>query len=371
MVLVNGADTPQQYNGTTVSDASYTGSGLTPANLKAVCLYRDRLYFVGANFDLWYGGSAAITGALTKVDLSSVFQRSGSLFAIGTWSTDDGGGLDDRLVLMSDQGEAVIYTGSYPGADEWCRMATYILPPPRAKRCFYNYGGELYYIGIGSLVPFSSLLVNATFTNLTAKLGDISTTENSNMIVDRSREFLYLNCGDAYVYVRNLETGAWGCFSPSPIAANDFSLALGDDGEIVLASSYNNFTNYRVSCFGGYSGTDHGTAFLATIYSGVSILGRDYERRKVTLAKTWFRLAGPITLYLDVRPDWRGSGALGHKHLTSANVDAGVIDFCSATFAPSTIGHMFDLYIAVNGAAYSDGNYYLGTMAQHVEAGPL
>src|SRR5690606_36028071 len=44
MILVNGADVAQQYNGTAISDATYTGSGLTATDLIDVITYRSRLY---------------------------------------------------------------------------------------------------------------------------------------------------------------------------------------------------------------------------------------------------------------------------------------------------------------------------------------
>jgi hypothetical protein len=46
LILCNGVDAPQQYNGSTVSTISLTGTGLTTTNLKAVMIHQSRAFYM-------------------------------------------------------------------------------------------------------------------------------------------------------------------------------------------------------------------------------------------------------------------------------------------------------------------------------------
>lgn len=375
MVLVNGNDTPQQYNGTAVSDATYTGSGLTPASLRAVTNYRDRFYFLGANFDLWYGGSAAVTGALTKVDLTSVFQRGSKAYAIATWTGDDGAGLDDRLVIASDQGEVVIYAGSYPGGSDWGRIATYRIPPLASERCLYNVGGDLYALTQRGIIPFSSLVVRGNqpgYVCLTDQLGTLWTNENAHIVVDAEHEFMYVCGGLGSVYVQNLDTGAWSTLS----FGQSVFFALGDSNRIAvhywktLAPA-----SYKVGYFGnagvGAGTSDLGTAFTATAISGFRPLAQMGTRRKVNLLKFWGRGAYQMGLTCAMYPDYdevAGLAAVASSRTIAATVtQVPVIEIFNSQCA----GELFTLYVKFSSiSAVDDASLqkYIGTTVYHEEA---
>ena len=85
LILVNGADTPQAYTGASIGTAGFTGSGLTVTNLVNVALVRNRLWFCEAgSADVWYAGIGAITGAMTKFQLSQI-ASGGTCMAIDSW----------------------------------------------------------------------------------------------------------------------------------------------------------------------------------------------------------------------------------------------------------------------------------------------
>ena len=158
-VVFNGADVPRKYDGSVWSDAVYTGSGLTATTLIQATAYRSRIYIVEKDtMSYWYGATNAITGALTEVDLSTIFQRGGTLMAVATWTRDSGNGPEDFFVAISSTGEYLIYQGADPGSAAWSIVGRFVMGAPLSRRCFANVGPELDVIGQDGLIPLTRVL---------------------------------------------------------------------------------------------------------------------------------------------------------------------------------------------------------------------
>lgn len=150
LILVNGTDQCQQYDGTTLSAAAYTGVA-DDATLITVEVYKSRLYFVEKDTaSIWYGAVDAVTGALTEFDVGSLLRLGGYVMYAGSWSNDSGAGMQDLFVIVSSMGETLIYNGSYPGSDgsvagteAWQLVGRYFLPVPLGRRAFINLAGDL------------------------------------------------------------------------------------------------------------------------------------------------------------------------------------------------------------------------------------
>ena len=150
LIFVNGTDQPQQYDGTNVTAAAYTGIA-DDANLIGVEVYKSRLYFVQKETaSIWYGAVDAITGALTEFDVGSLLKLGGSIMYAGSWTNDSGAGMQDLFVIVSSMGEALIYNGTYPaedgttaGSEAWQIVGRYFLPVPLGRRAFLNLAADL------------------------------------------------------------------------------------------------------------------------------------------------------------------------------------------------------------------------------------
>ncbi|MEO1189912.1 MAG: hypothetical protein AAFW60_12660, partial [Pseudomonadota bacterium] len=154
---VNGADTPRQYDGTTWSNSTMSGTGLTTSNLSHVWSFKERLFFIeSGTMNVWYLPVGSITGALTQFSLGGVFKLGGSLYLGGTWSLDAGDGLDDFLVLVSTLGEVAIYQGTDPSnASTWRISGRYKIPPPIGRNATFDAGGNLLIATTEGIVPIS------------------------------------------------------------------------------------------------------------------------------------------------------------------------------------------------------------------------
>ena len=78
-VMVNGADTPRVYNGSTVSTLSITGTGLTSTNIVGVNEFKERLFFIeNDSLAFWFLPIQQISGTASKFDLASLCGKGGN-----------------------------------------------------------------------------------------------------------------------------------------------------------------------------------------------------------------------------------------------------------------------------------------------------
>jgi len=147
MVLVNGADTPQIYNGTTSIDAVYSGDLNTdgPSNVDAINVHKSRMYVWDSDTgNFYYGATNAIQGAFTKFPLNQVSKTGGNLLIMKSISRDGGSGPDDYACFILDTGEVIVYQGSDPGtAADWALVGRYFIPAPINKRSAIEFAGDI------------------------------------------------------------------------------------------------------------------------------------------------------------------------------------------------------------------------------------
>lgn len=161
LIGVNGTDTPWSYNGSTVSNAGFSGPGLNVSRLVNVRKVRNRLWFCEKNSaDVWYGGLGSITGALTKFQLSQVV-GGGVCIAVGAHSQDAGDGPDDYTCFVMSTGEAVLYSGD--PSTTFAKVGNYFMPPPVGYQCLVNMGGPLAVLTRISLVPLQAAVNGIAF----------------------------------------------------------------------------------------------------------------------------------------------------------------------------------------------------------------
>ena len=231
-VFVNGSDTPQQYNGSTVSAMSWTGTGLTPADLIGVNVFKDRLFFwADASQDFWYASINAISGTLTKFPLSRVAQFGGNLLAMATWTHDGGDGLDDYAVFVMTSGDVIVYQGTDPGdATKWGLIGIYRIGPPTSIRGVMKSGGDLLVMTESDYVSMSQVLKTGQLGTATKISGYASTAARDftgqfgfQAIICRRNNMAIFNvpatAGAYHQHVLNLLTGAWTRFTGIPARA--------------------------------------------------------------------------------------------------------------------------------------------------------
>jgi hypothetical protein len=230
----DGGDFPLRFDGTTwtVLDANQisgpVGSRVEHGrNLTYVWKYRNRLFFIeGASMNAWYLPLNAINGTLAMIPLSGAATKGGRLLFGATWSLDAGDGIDDKIVIGTDLGELLIFTGSNPAdAANWRQEGRYEVAPPLGMNAHHPIGGDLLLATVEGVVPVSAAISkDSTQLELAAITRPIKNTWRAEMLEKRQHPWSmerwdeygglfvtwpYGKPGEQRCGVVNISTGAW------------------------------------------------------------------------------------------------------------------------------------------------------------------
>ena len=159
LMMVNGTDLAQQYNGTAASAVSASvADGSLTSTFTNINEFQQRLYFTKAgSLKFYYFKTAnAISGSIESFDLSGLFDKAGELVAMGTWTRDGGAGMDDLAAFITSQGQVAVYQGTDPAsANTWALVGVYSIPRPLGYRCVEKFGGDLVVLTAQGVLPLS------------------------------------------------------------------------------------------------------------------------------------------------------------------------------------------------------------------------
>lgn len=309
LVLVNGADQPRKYDGTTWTTCSVSASGLTRTNLIGLHNHMNRLWFIEENQNhVWYLATSAIEGTLTKFSLP--FKQGGKLLAMGSWTRDGGSGPDDFAVFLSSEGEAAVYAGTDPSSSNTSALVgVYNIPEPIGRRCLINAGADLGILTSQGLVSLAQTLGTSSGASsrnaFTDKIGGAfkdqyfasGTAFGWQCIEYPRKNLLFVNVpiserSTQYQYVMNINTGAWCRFTG--INSGCWQL-LGDD----LYFGGNDAVIYK---FDAGSDSDNGSRITATMQTAYSMFRTPRTKRIVSARPIFNAPAGynpPVTIQTD------------------------------------------------------------------------
>lgn len=327
LVMVNGVDTPQAFDGTTLAANVFTGIG-TPANLIGISQYRNRIYCVEKDTTkVWWGNVVdAASGVLNSFDVGSLFQQGGYLMACVP-STRDGDalGTSEQMVFISSQGDVLVYSGPNPGDTSWSIVARFQIPAPIGRRCYAYLGSELLILTTQGVIPYSALLSGGAqkYAQLTDKIQpafvkaavDYRTNFGWQILPYQLQNLLIVNIPIASgtqseQAVLNTLTGAWCKFQG------------------VNASSWCTFGG--APYFGAASGriwkfdsgfTDGGISIVYDVKTAFNYFGDRSRIKRFTLARPLITSTQAFTLGFNVDVDF-GNRALSSGALISGGDDS-------------------------------------------------
>lgn len=226
LIICNGSDPVQEFDGTSWSVPTITG--ISSSALINVAPMASRLFFIEENsLHIWYLGIGAIQGAATLFDLGTQFMLGGKLVALATLSQSGGSGPSDNYCFFSDRGEVVIYQGTDPSSiTTWFKVGTYRIPEPIGTRCVVKSGADLGVITQLGVLPLSAVLpisnagqgraavtdkIKGAFQAAHRATGDM---EGWQIIEYPQGALVIVNVPQAdgvtfQQYVMNMQTGAW------------------------------------------------------------------------------------------------------------------------------------------------------------------
>lgn len=257
LTLVNGADVPLQYDGTTWIASLMTGG--TPANYFTVGVYqRRRWYGVKDSLDVYYSAVDTITGANTRLNLGPLFKLGGSLSAIITVS-DNSNTLTDYIGFLSTEGEIVAFAGTDPSsASTWALAAHFRIGRPvnKGNRAWVKWGSDALVLCADGVYPLRAAISQKSQNSGLAVSDKIRNLINYDITINGGRlgwQLVVHPAGGklivnvptaedsaAYQYAMNTQTSAWCKFTgwnAMCFEATKDTLYMGMSGKMVKADS--------------------------------------------------------------------------------------------------------------------------------------
>lgn len=311
---VNGEDAPIYISNATVSTASFTpeeGFSLTLTNLNFVFAYKNRLYFIEKNSQrMWYGGVDSLSGELKQFDFSLVQGFHGELMVLTALTGDGGqGGSEDLFVAIFSSGDVAVYSGSFPGADNWTKIGTYKIGRPMSRFAHTVYGSDIIIVTSRGYESLQRSMREGEGIRLRAMLSDkISGEVGKRLRVgprpdwrievhEPSRMMIFqvpINNNSRQYHVRNIDTGAWCEFD---LSDNGISW-LSDSGNAYMGGQDGRVFQFDVGA------TDDEDEIRLTCETAWSFLGSQAIK---TLHFMYLNLTGAFfpTFTIQVQGDFR------------------------------------------------------------------
>jgi hypothetical protein len=284
LMAVNGADKLRTFDGTnwhTDGDGSpYNITNIDTATVSNITLFKNRIWLTTNNtLKVWYLPVNSIGGAAVALDMTSIFQLGGYIMAGMTWTLDAGYGVDDYLVFITSNGEALVWRLTDPTTPTGIQqIGLYKVGAPIGRRCYTKFGGDLLVITQDGVVPMSGALQSSRLdprVSITNKIQYAMSSAISTYGANFGWQLLYypkenqliLNVpiteGTQQQYVMNNITKSWCNFTGW--AANCWELHIDDpyfggNGYVAKAWNGNTDDTSDIAGFGLQSFQSYGTA---------------------------------------------------------------------------------------------------------------
>ena len=162
MVMCNGVDTAQVYDGATLTPLTTAGSdpAVTPDFIGCIA-FKGRMYYWKDNDNAFYYAQAgSYQGALEKFDLGSFVQQGGKLVTVFSWTQQDSGhGRDDFIVFVFSTGEILVYQGDDPETVGYFeQVGRYLTAEPLSIRGYTQYGADTILMTKDGYVSMTSII---------------------------------------------------------------------------------------------------------------------------------------------------------------------------------------------------------------------
>jgi hypothetical protein len=284
LMAVNGADKLRTFDGTNWhkdgDGAPYDITNVDTATIANITLFKNRIWLTtNDTLKAWYLPVNSIGGAAVALDMTSIFQLGGYIMAGMTWTLDAGYGVDDYLVFITSNGEALVWRLTDPTTPTGIsQIGLYKIGAPIGRRCYTKFGGDLLVITQDGVVPMSGSLQSSRLdprVSITNKIQYAMSAAISTYGANFGWCLLYypkenqllmnvpITVGTQQQYVMNNITKSWCNFTGW--AANCWELHVdnpyfGGNGYVGLAWNGNVDDTSNIEGFGLQSFQSYGTA---------------------------------------------------------------------------------------------------------------
>ena len=319
--MANGLDVPIDY---TTANGVVASTFTIPAGVKldSPLSFKNTMYFVGGDWDIYYGGTQAISGTLNKFSVGSFFKKGGKILTIQNWTQDAGQGMNDIFVIISTEGEVMLYQGSNPTESDWSSLGVFTIPRPIGKRCCEMVGADIIIMTENGYLPLSSVLsdLRANRTAISGKINPIVRGKNFTLDWEihfySKKGFLFINAPSSVAgysheqHVLNINTNAWCRF-------------VGMDGQswaVLFDNLY--FCNANGIFQADQGQSDNGDWIVYTVQRAYNTFGTP-EKKQLMRMVPRFTSFSNNTIYKRINSDFK----IGKNRIITTNVGTGYVSY--------------------------------------------
>jgi len=356
------ATTPGTDAGTVGSYAvNYAITGVNSNKLVHVNLFKNFLFFVEENsLRAWYLPVGEVAGAASQLDFGGYARNGGYLQAMGTWTLDAGQGADDYAVWITNNGEAIVYTGTNPAdSATWGLEGIWQLGQTFARRCFLKFGGDLLLLTQDGLSPLTAALqssrldprVNLTdkiYYEISREISLYSTNFGWQVIYFAKENMLIINVPSTegiQQYCMHTISKAWCSFSG--LSANCW--------EMNFDNIYFGGNGYVAQFWNGYS--DDGNNINAEVQQAYSYFDSPGQQKRFTMIRPIFQTDNGLPgVLVGINTDFDAQNSLGAVSYNAVSSTLGTWD--NSTWDEQVWGGnltLTKLWQGVTGIGYSGG----------------
>ena len=324
----NGTNTPLEYDGTTWSAATLTEAGLTSSNLFTNAVFAERMWFGEKNtFNVFYLPVRTKSGAMTKLNIGSLFKLGGSLNSIIT-VTDSTNTLTDYIGFVSTEGEVIAYAGTDPAAAAtWEQVAHFQIGRPvcKGQRAWTKLGADALITTADGVVSLRKAISSdraeqaASISDKVRDLINADVAANGtrfgwSLTVHATGSKLILNVptfenSTSRQYVMNTQTGAWARFT----GWNAFCFGVTQDtlywgGAGVLQKA-------------DYGSDDGGAAIYTDAKQAYNYFGERGKTKQMGMMRPILSISGEIEIAVGADVDYTDNPPLNFQSISGGSGD--------------------------------------------------
>lgn len=265
LYLLNGADTPQAYDGATIAPVTWAAAPSQPTldltKLINAAISKDVLFVAErGQLGFWHSAKGQVSPAVTLswFDLGTILPNGGEIVSIATYTVDGGAGPDDYTCFVANTGWIAVYRGGDPSdAQAWAILGRYNLGFVLGYRSTLEIAGDVIvmtvngYISMRQFVQIGGLLRQSFVFNdniqpeVVRQTNDYKFAAGWQPVLMPGLTLGLFNVpqgGNRYdQHVVNTQTGAWsrivGYNGISWLATTQELLYGTEDGKVATANS--------------------------------------------------------------------------------------------------------------------------------------
>lgn len=166
LYLLNGVDTAQTYDGTTVTAATWTAASGQPTldltKLQNAAILQDILFIAErGEMGFWHSAKGSVGPGVTLswFDLGTVLPNGGEIVDIAGYTVEGGIGPEDYTCFVASTGWVAVYRGTDPAdASTWAIVGRYPLGFALGRRCTLEMAGDVIVMTVNGYISMRQFI---------------------------------------------------------------------------------------------------------------------------------------------------------------------------------------------------------------------